>query len=167
MRKKWIIIIIVVILIAMAIGFSRCNKAKNKKPVSAVQEHEKYTVKRGKIDSKIEVTGEVQPATIVSQKSRVSGKIVKFYVKENDYVKMGQILADIEPDYNQANTLFNTKASLQRAELELQKAQKDFADSGTLLGNEYISQADYDKARDALVSAEIQHAQASRQYEMI
>ena len=167
MRKKWIIIIIILVLIVIAIGFSRCHKAKNKQAPENAQNQETYTVKRGSIDSKIEVTGEVQPATIVSQKSRVSGKIVKFYVAENDFVKMGQILADIEPDYNQANTLFNTKASLQRAELELQKAQKDFADSGVLLESEYISQADYDKARDAVTSAEIQYAQASRQYEMI
>ncbi|MCB5251764.1 MAG: efflux RND transporter periplasmic adaptor subunit [Candidatus Cloacimonadaceae bacterium] len=167
MRKKWIIIAIATILIVLVIGLSRCNRSKDQEAPATYEEHEKYTVKRGKIDSKIEVTGEVQPATIVSQKSRVSGKIVKFYVQENDYVEKGAILADIEPDYNQANTLFNTKASLQRAELALQQAQKDFADSGVLLESEYISQADYDAARDALSSAEIQYAQASRQYEMI
>lgn len=167
MRKKWIIIAIVIILIAVVIGISRCNKGKDQKAPAAIGEHEKYTVARGRIDSKIEVTGEVQPATIVSQKSRVSGKIVKFYVQENDFVKMGAILADIEPDYNQANTLFNTKASLQRAELALQQAQKDFADNGELLKSGYISQTDFDASRDALTSAEIQHAQASRQYEMI
>jgi len=46
---------------------------------------------------------------------------------------MGDILADIEPDYNQANTLFNTKASLERAALALERAEKNIEDKAELL----------------------------------
>jgi len=167
MRKKWIILAIVLILIVIVVALMQCNKTAKETLPASMQDSGTHTVELGNIDSKIEITGEVQPATIVAQKSRVSGKIVKFYADENDYVKLGDLLADIEPDYNQANTLFNTKASLQKAELTLQQARKDFEDKTVLLENEYISESEFDAARDAFRIAEIQYAQASSQYEMI
>ncbi len=166
MRKKWIIIIVILLLAGLLIGLRACFQKKAQTPGNA-QDTNIHTVAVGDIDSRIEITGEIQPQTVVSQKSRVSGKVVKFYADENDYVNKGDIIADIEPDYNQANTLFNTKATLQRAELNLNQARKDFSDKTLLLERNYISQADFDAARDALLEAEIQFAQASSQYEMI
>ncbi len=167
MRKKWRIIIgILILLVIITVAVKSCGK---KKAVVAPSNTatETATVTKGEILSRTEITGEVQPQTIVSLKSKVSGKIVKFYAAENDYVKSGQIIADIEPDYNQANTLFNTKAQLQRAEMQLANAQKDLADKSTLLEKKYISQEEFDKASDALKTAKIEFAQASSQYEMI
>ena len=150
-------------------GLAFCQELRQKKQPEKVQstEEETYTVNRGDISSRIEITGEVQPKAMVSLKSKVSGKIVKFYADENDYVTSGQIIADIEPDYNQANTLFNTKAMLQKAEINLKNARKDLADKTVLLKKQFISQEEYDKASDALQEAEIEYAQASSQYEMI
>jgi HlyD family secretion protein len=167
MRKKWKIIIgIAVVIIAVLILAKSCGKAK-KAAVKKTATEETYTVSRGEISSRIEITGEVQPQTVVSLKSKVSGKIVKFYAGENDYVSAGQIIADIEPDYNQANTLFNTKATLQKAEMLLTNARKDLADKAVLLEKQYISQDAYKAAVDAVKNAEIEYAQASSQYEMI
>lgn len=167
MRKKWIILVLILLVVAVIIGLKTCRKTTAPGGEMKPDNADTYTVSFGNIDSRIEITGEVQPQTIVSQKSRVSGKVVKFYADENDYVKLGDIIADIEPDYNQANTLFNTKATLQRAELNLAQAQKDLRDKTQLLDMEYISQEEYDLAQDALSEAEIQYAQASSQYEMI
>lgn len=169
MRKKRKLIIGIVLGIAiLCIGLFLFGKSKLKKTVESNNiQDQTYTVALGNIEAKIDITGEVQPQTVVSIKSRVSGRIVKFYAAENDYVKSGQIIADIEPDYNQANTLFNTKASLKRAELSLEKARKDVSDKRILLENKYLSQADFDSAADVLKNAEIEYAQASSQYEMI
>ena len=169
MRKKRKLIIGIVLGIAiLCIGLFLFGKSKLKKAVESNNiQDQTYTVALGNIEAKIDITGEVQPQTVVSIKSRVSGRIVKFYAAENDYVKSGQIIADIEPDYNQANTLFNTKASLKRAELSLEKARKDVSDKRILLENKYLSQADFDSAADVLKNAEIEYAQASSQYEMI
>lgn len=167
MRKKWWIIIGIIVLIVAGLLFAKsCGKKKQPEKVQSTEE-ETYTVNRGDISSRIEITGEVQPKAMVSLKSKVSGKIVKFYADENDYVTSGQIIADIEPDYNQANTLFNTKAMLQKAEINLKNARKDLADKTVLLKKQFISQEEYDKASDALQAAEIEYAQASSQYEMI
>lgn len=167
MRKKWKIIIgIVVILVIILLAAMQCSKSKLKNLPTA-SAADSYTVGFGDIISKVEITGEIQPQTVVSIKSRVSGKIVKLYVDENDYVREGQIIADIEPDYNQANTLFNTKSQLQRAEIRLRNAIKDEADKKALLQQEFISQKDYDTAVDELANARIEHKQASDQYELI
>lgn len=167
MKKKWKIIIgIVVLLILLILGMRACGKAALKKMATSgtLQTH---TVARGEIVSKIEITGEVQPQTVVALKSKVSGKIVKLYAKENSYVRMGQIIADIEPDYNQANTLFGTKAQLSKAELRLKNARKDLADKTVLLEKSYISRETFQAAEDELTSAQIDFKQATSQYEMI
>lgn len=167
MKKKWKIIIgIVVLLLLLVLGMRACGKAALKKMATSgtLQTH---TVARGEIVSKIEITGEVQPQTVVALKSKVSGKIVKLYADENDYVRMGQIIADIEPDYNQANTLFGTKAQLSKAELRLKNARKDLADKTVLLEKDYISHETFQNAEDELTSAQIDFKQATSQYEMI
>lgn len=166
MRKKWILIIGIVLLVLLGLFllFGRKSTSAKEMPATAAASH---IVAKGDIASKIEISGEVRPETVVAIKSRVSGKIVKFYAQENDYVKAGQIIADIEPDYTQANTLFNTKASLQLAELALEKANKEYRDSEQLLAKGYVSASDHEQKQDALRNAQIQYEQASRQYEMI
>jgi HlyD family secretion protein len=167
MRKKWkLILIVAAAIVVIVLGLRQCGRAAIKK-VSQSTAAQTHTVARGEIVAQIEITGEVQPKTTVAIKSKVSGKIVKFYAGENDYVQSGQIIADIEPDYNQANTLFNTKAQLQRAELRLANARKDEADKKALFEKDYISREEYDNALDELTSAQIEYTQASSQYEMI
>ncbi len=167
MRKKWkVIVIIAVVLVVLVFAMNQCGKAAMKN-VTQSTTSQTYTVKRGEIVAQVEITGEVQPEVIVAIKSKVSGKIVKFYAAENDYVKSGQIIADIEPDYNQANTLFNTKAQLSKAELRLSNARKDLADKKILLDKDYVSRDVYKAAEDELSSAQIDYQQASSQYEMI
>lgn len=168
MRKKWLwLVLVVVLILGLVFGLSRCKAKMEDMAQNLPLQPDSHSVSYGNIEVRIDITGELMPETIVSQKSRVSGKVVKLYVDENDKVKMGDILADIEPDYNQANTLFNTKASLERAELTLSKAQKDLQDKDLLFEKSYISLEEHTRAVDTLREAEIQYAQAYRQYEMI
>jgi HlyD family secretion protein len=167
MRKKWkIVIIVVAVLLVLFLGLQQCGKAALKKAAKFTGT-QSVKVTSGQILSQVEITGEVQPRTVVAIKSKVSGKIVKFYADENDYVKTGQIIADIEPDYNQANSLYSTKAQLSRAELRLTNARKDLSDKKALLDKDYISQEAYKSAQDELTTAEIEYQQATKQYDMI
>ncbi|MGI6198814.1 MAG: efflux RND transporter periplasmic adaptor subunit, partial [Candidatus Cloacimonadaceae bacterium] len=101
MRKKWIWIVgIVLVLIILVFALAQCGKKAMGKAMQAQGGDQHHIVARGDIESRIEITGEVQPQNLISLKSKVSGKIVKFYADENDFVRMGQIIADIEPDYN-------------------------------------------------------------------
>jgi len=167
MRKKWkIVIIVVAALLLLFLGLRQCGKAAMSKAAD-LGKAPSHKVARGEIVSQVEITGELQPKTVVSIKSKVSGRIVKLYADENDYVKSGAVIADIEPDYNQANTLFSTKAQLSRAELRLKNARDGLADKQVLLDKGYISRESYDAARDELSTAEIEYRQAQSQYEAI
>ncbi len=167
MRKKWkIIIIVAAVLLLLFLGLRQCGKAALNK-VAALGAAQTHTVARGEIVSQVEITGEVQPETVVSIKSKVSGKIVKFYADESDLVRDGDIIADIEPDYNQANTLFSTKAQLSRAELRLRNAREKLAEQKVLLDKEFISEEQYKAAEDEFTAAQIEYTQALNQYEMI
>ncbi len=167
MRKKWKIVILVgVVLLLLFLGLKQCGKAALNK-VAALGTAQTHKVARGEIVSQVEITGELQPQTVVAIKSKVSGRVVKFYADENDFVKSGAIIADIEPDYNQANTLFSTKAQLSRAELRLRNGHDAVRDKQALLDKGYISQEEFDAARDELTSAEIEFRQAQSQYEAI
>lgn len=167
MRKKslWILGIVLILIIVVAI-LAQCGKKAVSKAMQSITE-QNHIVKRGDIESRIEITGEVQPLQLISLKSKVSGKIVKFYADENDFVRIGQKIADIEPDYNQANTLFNAKAQLKRSKIRLDNAQKELADKEVLLEHDYISQESYDISERELQNAQIEFEQATSQYEVI
>jgi len=167
MRKKiWIIIIIVVVLAGAGLGLKSCSKKAKAKATPKLQQ-ESYTVALGKIVSKVEITGEIQPQIIVQIKSKVSGKIVKFYADENDYVKTGQIIADIEPDYNQASTLASVRSRLKTSEIRLKNAEKDLSDKTQMVKQNYVSQKEADLAKDELEQANLEHQQAVQQYELV
>jgi HlyD family secretion protein len=167
-KKKKICFVIIVIVIAMlAATVVRSCFFKKAVPSSATTQEESYTVKRGKIVSSIEITGEIQPQVTVQIKSKVSGKVVKFYVDENDYVKSGQIIADIEPDYNQASTLASIRSRLSASEIRLKNARKDLSDKQQMFTNNYVTQKEIDAAQDELNSAQLEYKQAVQQYELV
>ncbi|MDP3113472.1 MAG: hypothetical protein Q8M98_01725 [Candidatus Cloacimonadaceae bacterium] len=92
MRKKWKILIgaAVVIILIGTLG-RKCVKVGSTIPAGS-EESQTHTVARGQILSQIEITGEVQPQTLVSIKSKVSGKIVKFYL----FQKQGWLIETVQ-----------------------------------------------------------------------
>jgi HlyD family secretion protein len=165
-RKFRRIAIIVIIVLAAVIAVMQLTQKKSVKQTGPAGENT-YTVERGKIVSTIEITGEIQPQVTVQIKSKVSGKIVKFYVDENDYVKQGQIIADIEPDYNQASTLAAIQSRLKSAEIRVKNAEKDFNDKNRMVLQDYVSRQEADLAQDELTQAQLEYRQALQQYELV
>src|ERR1700738_2413725 len=108
-KKVWIF---TVILAVIAVAVLVAMKAKG----SAKQEP-KAPVKVGKAeisDVQVKVTevGTVQPEVKVDVKSAVSGKVVEIYHRDGEQVHRGAMLARVEPDLNQAQSLAETKNSL-------------------------------------------------------
>ncbi len=101
--KKFIIIaviIVVIVAVILAVGSKKGKSGKKSK-----EEVKSYVVEKGKITIKLEETGEIQPIKEIEIKSKISGNITKFFVEEGDFVQMGDIIAEIEPDYNQAQEI--------------------------------------------------------------
>lgn len=116
-RKRNVVIVVSMVLALAIVGVFGVMKAKagNKQEVKA-------PVKTGKVevaDIQVKVTevGTVQPEVKVDVKSAVSGKVVAILHRDGDQVRSGDILARVEPDLNQAQSLAETKNALTSAEI--------------------------------------------------
>src|SRR5262245_14581855 len=70
--------------------------------------------------------GTIEPVVKVDVKSTLSGEVTDLLVREGDRVSKGQVLARIEPDVNQAQTLSQVRSALNVAELNQRDAQRNF-----------------------------------------
>ena len=163
--KKFIIIVVVIVIIVAVVGFiSTKNKGKMKHKSEEVKS---YIVKKGGITVKLEETGEIQPIKEIKVKSIVSGKILKFFVEEGDYIENGDVIAEIEPDYNQAEKIARVKSTLELTAIRLKNAKRDYQDKLKLFEDNYVSQKEIDSYEDALTEAEINYNAALQQNELI
>jgi len=137
---------------------NKMNENRHSKP---------HVVKTGEITIKLEETGEIRPIKEIEIKSKVSGKITLFYVEEGDYIKLGDVIADIEPDYNQAETIARVKSNLKLAEIRLENAAEDLQEKQELFEKKFISADALDNSEDALQEAGINYKSALQQYELI
>ncbi len=160
-KRKVAIISILALLIAVSVVFGamKANAKDKKEP--------ELPVKVGKVeiaDVQVKVTevGTVEPEVKVDVKSAISGKIIEIAHREGDVVRRGDVLARVEPDLMQAQSLADTKNGLASAEIRYSEARKNFEDDNKLFlqgllapkqkrdaETEYLSaRQDYDKARE-------------------
>jgi HlyD family secretion protein len=131
-KRKRKITIFTVIVLVVAIGGTVAIKAngKDKKPPES-------PVKTGKAevaDVQVKVTevGTVEPEVKVDVKSALSGKVIEIVHRDGDLVRRGDVLARVEPDLNQAQSLADTKSSVTMAEIHFQDAKKKFEENNKL-----------------------------------
>ena len=161
--KKILIIIgtIIVIVVVISVVFRGKQNGVQQQTFRSVE------VKRGSISVVLEETGEIQPIREIDIKSRISGKVIKFFVDEGDFVKNGDLIAEIEPDFNQANQIANIRNNLHLSRIRLENAQKDYDRKQALFERQFIAKDDVDKALDDLETANINYQSALQQFELI
>ena len=156
------------IIVLLIILLSGCNVSKGKKDRSKFGGKAKHhKVELGTIVIKLEETGEIQPIREIEQKSQVSGELVKFFVEEGDYVNKGDLIAEIEPDFSQAEAILRVNSNLKLAEIELENAKEKYNKRKALFADNYISETELDNYKDSYTSAQINHDSALQQYELI
>ncbi|PID27596.1 MAG: hypothetical protein CSB55_08435 [Candidatus Cloacimonadota bacterium] len=167
MKKTVIgILIILSVLIVGGIFVSKNKKMKFNSGKKKAEKVRKKKVERGDITVKLEETGEIQPIRKIQIKSKVGGKIIKFTVDEGDYVREGQVIAVIEPDYEQSKSIANIKSSLKRAEVNLKKARKKYTENQKLFKQNLVSKDDLDDSEDVMEQAKINFDIAFQQFEL-
>jgi HlyD family secretion protein len=124
-RKKKVVIFSIVFAVAVIAAFVAMKAAGGKK------EAPKSPVKTGKAevaDVQVKVTevGNVQPEVKVDVKSAVSGKVTQIFHRDGDVVHRGDVLARVEPDLNQAQSLADTKNALSSAQIAYEQAKKNY-----------------------------------------
>ncbi|HOE91073.1 MAG TPA: efflux RND transporter periplasmic adaptor subunit [Candidatus Cloacimonadota bacterium] len=163
-KKKWVVLAIIIIIIVAILIFVF---AKKKDKVVDTQKIQTLEVTLGEITIKIEEIGEIQPIKEIAIKSKISGKVLKLYVDENDYVKVGDLIADIEPDYNQARSISSIKNELKVAEIRLRNAENNFENIQTLHRGDYVSTKEFDDAKDELEKARLDYNITLDQFNLI
>jgi len=124
-KKKWVAIVTVL----LALGAVAVVAAKSKDKADPKGENTPFRL--GKVQAEdlqvsVREVGVVDPVTKVDVKSAVSGRVITLKVREGAVVKSGEVLAEIEPDVNQAQLLSDVQASVKDAELKLQDAEREY-----------------------------------------
>jgi len=123
MKKKWLFSILGVVIVAGAVMAAR---SKSKPDAKA----DELPFRLGKVQTEdlqvsVREVGVVDPENKVDVKSTVSGRIVSLKVREGDTLKKGAVLAEVEPDVTQAQSLSDVNSAVTEADLRLQNAQRE------------------------------------------
>ncbi len=152
-KKKWIAILTV----ALALAGVALVAAKGKEKGDPKAENSPFRL--GKVQAEdlqvsVREVGVVDPVTKVDVKSVVSGRVLSLSVREGAVVKRGDVLAEIEPDVNQAQSLSDVQASVKEFEYKLQDAEREFAMQRALFDQGLVG-------RDTFRSTQIKRDQAA------
>jgi HlyD family secretion protein len=121
-KKKIALWIILILLIAgVALGYTYYYKGRD----SAVK-YRTVKVERGTLSAFVTANGTINPVITVIVGSQVSGTIQKLYADYNSRVKLGELIAQIDPAIFQAQTS-QAKAKLENARATVLNAQADIS----------------------------------------
>ncbi len=148
-KHKVLLIILVVIIAASLGGYKYYQNKKAKEAAAAVKTAE---VTRGDIQSTVSATGALSALDNVDISSKITGRIVAVYVKENDHVEAGKLLVKLD-ETSLKQTELQKKATMEDAALTLARDAK-------LLSQNAISQQTYDTASMSYKVAEAAYEQA-------
>lgn len=109
-------------------------------------------ISRGDILVAISATGTLNAVTTVQVGSQVSGTIAKLYADFNSQVTEGQLLAQLDPTFLQAS-VNEQRANYDRAQAQVNDAQRTYGRTNELFSRGLVSQADMDAATTALETA--------------
>ncbi len=123
-KKRWVWVLLIAVAAAGAVAATRNRDKTDPKAESS-------PFRLGKVQAEdlqvsVREVGVVDPVTKVDVKSAVSGRVLTLSVREGAVVKAGDVLASIEPDVNQAQSLSDVQASVKDTELKLQDAEREF-----------------------------------------
>jgi len=119
--KKWILWIIIgaVLVIGGVYAIPRYLYHQEEKPQ---MQESLVTVQRGNITRIVSATGSLSPLKYGNLRFNRSGRLKQIIVNEGDYVREGQILAQLEDDEEKLS-LLKAENALKNAKSELEKAK--------------------------------------------
>lgn len=137
MKKRWIFGVLALVLGAGAV-IAAVRSTKSAKPGG-----EELPFRLGKAQTEdlqvsVREVGAVDPVDKVDVKSAVSGRVTAIRVREGDTVKVGQVLAEVEPDVNQAQTLSDVQGAVAQAQVKLHDAERSLLVQQALFDNGLI-----------------------------
>src|SRR4030095_7567101 len=127
-RRRWVWSIMVLGIVALGGGAAAFKSASARSKQTLTADNLDLRIgKSEKTDIQVTVNevGTIEPVVKVDVKSTLSGKVTDLLVKEGAQVRRGQILARVEPDVNQAQTLSEVRTGVTLADIRAKDAEKD------------------------------------------
>ncbi len=147
MKKRWLIASVAGVALASGLFFTMKGSEGKDKKAEASTPFRLGKVQAEDLQVSVREVGVVDPLTKVDVKSTVSGRIVSLKVREGATVRSGEVLAEVEPDVNQAQTLSDVQGSVSQAKVSFKNAERDFAQQAELFRLGLISEQAYRSAR--------------------
>ncbi len=152
-------IFFIVILAVLAIGgFYFYKDSKTQRPEELYRFQE---ITQGDVAQNVSANGTLNPVTLISVGTQVSGRVNKLYVDYNDKVEKGQILLELDDSLLTAQ-IAQSQGNVRNAQASVELAKANEARMRTLFAQEYVSKQELDQAVQALKSsrAQLETAQA-------
>ena len=124
--KKVITIVVIVALMGLMAFRLYSNKQKNAEEVAIVAQKEAQVAVRAakvaeeKVADLFTANGTFVAEQDLNVSSEMGGQVIKIYVKEGDFVRAGQVLAQTKADRTNVQ-LDNAKAALETAKSDLKR----------------------------------------------
>ena len=145
--------IIIVVAITALVVFRLSTGAKTDKKTARLITVGIVSPLRQDLDIRLAYTADISPNQVVNIFSRVDGYIARLHVDKGDFVRMNQLLLEIDhTDYqhavNQAKAnLSAAKAKVSQQNAVVRNAKLTFDRMQTLLKDQFVSQQDLDNAQ--------------------
>jgi RND family efflux transporter MFP subunit len=160
MKKSiWIATTIVVVMLVIAILLSGCPKKESitKNDIITTVPVSVTLVQKQKLTNNISLVGTINASNDVNVISEAQGVVKEVYVKVGNNVVAGKVLAQVDDEIPRSN--------LGTAQINYEKAQKDFERTEDLFQENSIPVSQLDAARLGMKAAENQLDIAKRQLE--
>ena len=138
--------------LVLGIGYYLYQK---KAAASPEQRYKTHTLGKGDVTQTVSANGTLNPVTLVSVGTQVSGTVKKLHVDFNHQVKAGQVLAELDDAIYSAQVR-QSDASMASARASLQLARANETRMKSLFKEEYVSRQELDQAVQAREAAEAQ-----------
>lgn len=176
MKRTKTVIVLILIVVAFAAALSYLWMKNQEDPVNYTSENASEQT----IVVKTVATGSIVPKEEVLIKPNISGVVEEVYVEAGEYVKQGDLIAQIKVIPNVSNltsaknNIASNRTALQTAEInfQTQKAiydrQKELFDKGVIAANEFDQVNNtYLQAKQQVEQARISVTQARQNYDII
>lgn len=150
------VLVVLALMLLVAAGFVACRDKGD------ATSYRTEKVDHGDIAQTVSANGTLNPVTLVSVGTQVSGTITDLYVDFNDRVEAGQILMRLDDALLRA-ALQQSEANYASAQSALRLAQSDVERIAPLAKDGFVSQQELDRSQQALKDAQAKVAQTNAQ----
>lgn len=153
--KKLLHTPIALFFIAIAVGTAGIATYRQAYLVTPEQQYRFQAAEKGDLTQTVSANGTINPVTLVSVGTQVSGTVKKLYVDFNSKVEKGQVLLELDDALLSAQQK-QSQANVQSAAASLDLALANEARMRSLFSQEYVSRQELDTAVQARKAAEAQ-----------